>query len=82
MSLLMLLLSWGLMSNEFTQVGSICINSARVARVSTLFGTEERGRALFAFSDETKACYKPNNEPERPHLFNSQGLVASCWWRW
>lgn len=31
----------------------------------TLFGTEEGGRALIAFLEETKACFKPNNEAEQ-----------------
>jgi hypothetical protein len=32
----------------------------------TLFGTEEGGRALMAFLEETKACFKPSNEPFDP----------------
>ncbi|KAH9991125.1 hypothetical protein BJV77DRAFT_1009085 [Russula vinacea] len=28
-----------------------------------LFGTEEAGKALMAFLKETKACFKPRNEP-------------------
>jgi hypothetical protein len=29
-------------------------------------GTEEGGRAVIAFLEETKACFKPQNEPFDP----------------
>jgi hypothetical protein len=29
----------------------------------TLFGTEKGGKAMIAFLEETKACFKPHNEP-------------------
>ena len=32
----------------------------------TLFGTEEGGKALIAFLEETKACFKPREEPFDP----------------
>ena len=29
----------------------------------TLFGTEKGGKAMIAFLEETKVCFKPRNEP-------------------
>jgi hypothetical protein len=34
--------------------------------LSTLLGTEEGGRAVISFLEETKACFKPQNEPFDP----------------
>ena len=31
-----------------------------------LFGTEEGGKAMIAFLEETKACFKPGNDPFDP----------------
>lgn len=34
--------------------------------LATPFGTEEGGRALMVFLEETKACFKPSDEPFDP----------------